>query len=130
MSIPYVYDAGALIAIGNNDRRMWAIHHLAVEEARRIVVPAVVIGQASRDPRRQARLNALLHTCQIEPIGPEVSKAAGVLCGRAGTSDIVDAIVTVIALTLGAVVFTSDPKHILALAAESAAKPGLVIKTV
>lgn len=130
MSIPYVYDTGALIAIDNNDRRMWAIHHLAVEEARRIVVPAVVIGQAWRDPRRQARLGALLHTCHIEPIGAEVAKAAGILCGKARTSDIVDAIVTVIALTLGAVVYTSDPKDITTLAAESTAKPRLAIRTI
>ena len=32
MSIPYLYDAGALIAIDNNDRRMWARHSLALDD--------------------------------------------------------------------------------------------------
>jgi hypothetical protein len=130
VSISYVYDAGALIAIDNNDRRMWAIHHLAVGEARRIVVPAVVVGQVWRDAKRQVQLGRLLQTCQVEPVGHEVAKAAGVLCGRTKTTDVVDAIVVVMALTLGAVVFTSDPGDLAALAGESGARPGLALRTV
>ncbi|GAA1099617.1 hypothetical protein [Nocardiopsis composta] len=43
MNIPYLYDAGALIAIDNNDRRMWARHSLALEDGRSIRVPSVVV---------------------------------------------------------------------------------------
>jgi predicted nucleic acid-binding protein len=130
MSVSVVYDAGALIAIDNNDRRMWGIHQLAVDEGRRIVVPAVVVGQVWRDARRQVRLGQLLQSCEVEPVRVEVAKAAGVLCGKAKTNDVVDAIVVTTALALGAIVFTSDPKDIAALATESGARPGISIRAV
>ena len=128
MSIPYVYDAGALIAIDDNDRRMWAIHHLAIEEGRRLLVPSVVLGQVWRDPRSQARLDRFLHGCEIVPVGLEVAKAAGVLCGKAGTHDVVDATVVAVALACGAIVFTSDPEDITRLSAAAEVKPGLVVR--
>lgn len=128
MSIPYVYDAGALLAIDNNDRRMWVIHHLAIEEGRRLLVPAVVVAQAWRDARRQVQLGRFLHSCEIISVGLELAKAAGVLCGKAGTRDIVDATVVAIALSYGAIVFTSDPDDITQLGAATDAKPGLVIR--
>ena len=130
MTVPYVYDAGALIAIDANDRRMWAIHHLALEEGRRVIIPAVVVGQAWRDSRRQVALGRFLRTCEIEPTLLEGAKAAGVLCGKAGTSDVVDATVVVVAMTHRAIVFTSDPGDIAKLAAECATRPGLVIRAV
>ncbi|WP_422774203.1 type II toxin-antitoxin system VapC family toxin [Plantactinospora sp. WMMC1484] len=130
MSIPYVYDAGVLLAIDGNDRRMWAIHHLAVEEGRRLLVPAVVVGQAWRDGRRQLQLGRFLRSCEVVPVGLELAKAAGVLCGRAGTRDVVDASVVTTALTCGAIVFTSDPEDIAHLSAASDVKPGLVIRRV
>nr|MDT0662948.1 PIN domain-containing protein [Micromonospora sp. DSM 115978] len=128
MSIPYVYDAGVLIAVDNDDRRMWAIHHLAIEDGRRLIVPAVVVAQAWRDTRRQARLGKFLAGCEVAPVGLEVAKAAGVLCGQAGTRDVVDAVVVTFALAYGAIVFTSDPEDIAALSAASEVKPGLVIR--
>ncbi|MEO3749216.1 PIN domain-containing protein [Streptomyces sp. B6B3] len=128
MSIPYLYDAGALIAIDNNDRRMWARHHLALDEGRDIHVPAPVVGQAWRDPRRQVRLGKLLASCRVEPVGLEVAKAAGVLCGKAGTTDVVDAAVVVMAAIHGAIVWTSDPEDIRALADAQDTKPALVIR--
>jgi hypothetical protein len=127
VTIPYVYDAGALIAIDDNDRRMWTRHHLAVEEGRTIHIPSVVVGQVWRDARRQVRLGKFLAGCKIEPVGLEASKAAGVLCGKAQTNDIVDAVVIVIAATVGAIIWTSDPRDIKALAAESNAKRSIVV---
>jgi predicted nucleic acid-binding protein len=116
------------LAIDNNDRRMWVIHHLAIEEGRRLLVPAVVVAQAWRDARRQVQLGRFLHSCEIIPVGLELAKAAGVLCGKAGTRDIVDATVVAIALSYGAIVFTSDPDDITQLGAATDAKPGLVIR--
>lgn len=130
MSIPYVYDAGVLVAIDNNDRRMWVIHHLAVEEGRRLLVPAVVVAQAWRDARRQVQLGRFLHTCEVVPVGLEVAKAAGVLCGKARTRDVVDATVATVALTYGAIVFTSDPDDLAELGAATEAKPGLIVRRV
>jgi hypothetical protein len=130
VSIPYVYDAGVLLAIDNNDRRMWVIHHLAVEEGRRLLIPAVVVAQAWRDARRQDQLGRFLHSCEVVPVGLEVAKAAGVLVGKAGTRDVVDATVVTVALAYGAIVFTSDPGDITKLGAAAETKPGLVLRRV
>lgn len=130
MNIPYLYDAGALIAIDNNDRRMWARHSLALEDGREVHVPSVVVSQAWRDSRRQVRLGKFLAGCHIVPVGLETAKAAGALCGKAGTADVVDATVVVVAASLGAIVWTSDPDDIRALIDAQGMKPSPVIRTV
>jgi hypothetical protein len=130
MSQPHLYDGGALIAIDKNDRRMWARYQVAVDDGRDIRVPAVVVGQAWRDSRRQVRLGKFLVGCHVDPVGFETAKAAGILCGRAGTADVVDATVVVMAAATGAVIWTSDPGDIKALADESGVRPTLVIRAV
>lgn len=130
MNIPYLYDAGALIAIDNNDRRMWARHHLALDDGRDIHIPAVVVSQAWRDSRRQVRLGKFLTGCHVEPVRLETAKAAGILCGKARTSDVVDATVVVMAASLGAIIWTSDPDDIHALIDAQDVKPAPVIRTV
>lgn len=69
MNIPYLYDAGILIAVDNDDRRIRARHSLAL---------------AWRDSRRQVRLGKFLTGRHVVPIGLETAKAAGILCGEAG----------------------------------------------
>jgi predicted nucleic acid-binding protein len=130
VNVPYVYDAGVLIAVDSSNRRMWARHHLALEEGRRIIVPAVVIGQAWRDSRRRVVLGRFLRTCEIEPTFAETAKDAGVLCGKAGTSDVIDAVVVAVALAHQAIVLTSDPQDIAKLASASEVRPGLTIRGV
>lgn len=125
-----MYDAGALIALDNNDRRMWARHKVALDEGRDVHVPAVVVGQAWRDSRRQVRLGRALAGCRVDPVGIEVAKAAGVLCGKARTNDVVDATVVVMATAVRAIVWTSDPQDIAVLADKSGAKPRLVVRKV
>jgi hypothetical protein len=93
-------------------------------------VPAVVVGQVWRDGRRQVRLGKVLAGCQVDPVGLATSKAAGVLCGRARSCDVVDATVVVMATALRAIVWTSDPKDMRELAASSAARPVLLIRQV
>jgi hypothetical protein len=127
---PYVYDAGALIALDSSDRGMWARHKLALEEGRDIHVPAVVVGQVWRDGRRQVRLGKVLASCQVDPAGLDTSKAAGVLCGKAGNSDVVDATVVVMATALSAIVWTPDTADIRHLAGNSGARPALLIRPV
>ena len=130
MTLPYEYDAGALIALDNNDRRMWARHKLALDEGRDIHVPAVVVGQAWRDGRRQVQLARALAGCRADSVGLDTSKASGMLCGRAGTADVVDATVVVMAAAVRAIIWTSDPEDIRALAGHSGAKPALVVRGV
>ena len=130
MTLPYVYDADALIAFDNNDRRMWARHKLALDEGRDIHVPAVVVGQAWRDGRRQVPLARALAGCRVDPVGLDVGKAAGALCGKAGTADVVDAALVVTAAALRAIIWTSDPQDIRALTDRSGAKPAPVVRGV
>ncbi|NJQ00572.1 type II toxin-antitoxin system VapC family toxin [Streptomyces zingiberis] len=130
MNIPYLYDAGVLIAIGNDDRRMWARHSLALEDGRDIHIPSVVVSQAWRDSRGQVGLGRFLAGCRVVPVGLETAKTAGILCGKAGTSDIVDATVVTMAAGLGAIIWTSDPDDIRTLIEAQNVEPAPVVRTV
>lgn len=90
-------DAGALIAFERGDRRLIALARRALERGVPFVVPAGVIAQVWRDGRRQARLARLLTSCEIEPLGDTDARATGQLLGIAGTTDVVDASVAVVA---------------------------------
>ena len=126
--LPLLYDAGALIALDHDDVRMWARHRVAIDERRRIHVPTPVVSQAWRDARRQVRLGKVLAGCEIEVADLATAKAAGVLCGRARTSDVVHATVVITAVALSAIVWTSDPDDIRTLA-DTYGRP-LTIRTV
>ncbi|MGB6454017.1 MAG: hypothetical protein WBH47_05945 [Streptosporangiaceae bacterium] len=52
------------------------------------------------------------------------------LCGRSGTADVVDAIVVVMAAAQHAIIWTSGPQDIKALAATSGARPAVVVRRV
>lgn len=65
-----------------------------------------------------------------DPVGLDSSKAAGVLCGRSGTADVVDATVVVMAAALRAIIWTSDPRDIGALTGQAGAKPVPVVRSV
>ncbi len=102
-----VYDTGALLAAERRHRGLWALHEQSLAGGVRPIVPVVVLAQAWRGTP-QANLSRLLRGCQVVPDTPELGKAAGVICGRAGSSDVGDALVVVTALRLEALVVTSD----------------------
>ena len=103
-------DAGALIGFERNDRAVVAIIARAWERQLRLAVPAGALGQAWRDGRRQARLARLLGSdlVDVEPLDDLRARAAGQLCGVAGTSDVIDASVVLCARFRGHGVLTSD----------------------
>jgi hypothetical protein len=107
-----VLDAGALIALDRNDRGVWAMLRIATDDARLVQVPAGAIAQAWRDGRRQVLLTRALRHCDEVALDGAMARAAGLLCGKSRTADIVDASVAIAAAGLarrGAVsVFTSD----------------------
>ena len=106
-----VLDAGALIAIERADRGTAALIEVARRDHRTVVVPAAVVGQVWRGGEgRQARLARLLTArgVVVEPLTDAGSRAAGVLCGAAGTSDVVDASVVLAARRHDATVVSSD----------------------
>jgi hypothetical protein len=105
-----VLDAGALIAVERADRETAAVIEVARQEHRRVIVPAGVVGQVWRSGGRQARLARLLNARDVlvEPLSDAGARAAGVLCGDAGTTDVVDASVVLAARRHHAIVVSSD----------------------
>ncbi len=120
MTAAIVLDAGALIALDRNDRQMWAVLRIAADEGKLVYVPAGVIAQAWRDGTRQTLLSRALRHCEEVPLDGVLARAAGLLCGQAGTADVIDASVALTASTLArsedTLVFTSDPNDIAHLA--------------
>lgn len=109
-----VLDAGALIAIGRDDRRLAGLIELGRRAEARLVTTAPVVGQAWRDGARQARLARALAMIDVQPVGLEDAKEAGDLLGRADASDVVDALVALLAMP-GDQVLTSDPDDLVRL---------------
>jgi PIN domain len=105
-----VLDAGALIALERADPRMRALCREALRTGSRLVVPAGVVAQVFRDGARQVVLRALLRgpTTVVPALDQILAEAAGVLCGRAGTSDVIDASVVLAAKREHASIVTSD----------------------
>lgn len=108
---PVVLDAGAFIAFERNDARARTLIALAVAHGAALHTTAGVVGQVWRDGRRQARLSRLIASgaVTVQVLDCAEAQAAGVLCGRSRTRDIVDASVALLARRLGAKVVTSDP---------------------
>ena len=113
-------DAGALIAVEKNDRRVVAALRLAVEVGLPITVPSAVVGQVWRDGSKQARLARLLGSSGVvvEALDDARARAAGQLCGIARTNDPIDAAVVLGARARGDRIFTSDPGDLRRLDAE------------
>ncbi len=108
-------DAGALIAAERNDRAFWAFFKGATQEGVVMNIPAGVLAQVWRGAE-QARLAQLINSCYVVALDENIAKAAGVLCGRTGTVDVVDASVVAVAARRGDSVLTSDARDIRTLA--------------
>lgn len=112
-----ILDAGALIAIGRNDRTTIARLLAAHEEEDDLRTHPMVVAQVWRDRRgRQPNLARLLATVDIVAIDYELGRRCGELLGKAMTADPIDAAVVLIAGD-SEVVLTSDPDDIRHLAA-------------
>lgn len=112
-------DAGGLIAVDRNDRRMVALLARARERGMRLTIPATALAQAMRNPARQARLSRLVRQVDTDLValdGPDAT-AAGLLLAQTGTTDIVDAHVVICARRAGQAVVTSDPVDLRRLSA-------------
>jgi len=106
-----VLDSGALIAFERGDRRMVAIVARARQRGDPLVVPAGVVAQVWRDGRRQSRVARLLSSpsCEVVAFDDHSARAAGQLCGVAGTVDVVDSSIVVVARRRALRVISSDP---------------------
>lgn len=104
-------DAGALIALDRDDRRVLVLLARAMETKARITIPATALAQAIRQPSRQARLARLVRqpTTDIAPLNGPDATSVGVLLAASRTSDIADAHVVICARRAGQAIVTSDP---------------------
>lgn len=91
----------------------------ATDDTDDVQVPAGAIGQAWRSGARQAFLARAMRHCDEVVLDGPGARAAGLLCGQAGSSDVIDASVAL--TTAGAArhgpaaVLTSDAPGITAL---------------
>lgn len=114
------FDAGGLIALDRNDRRVLTLIARATERGMRITIPATALAQAIRNPVRQTRLSRLIRQAGTDLIpldGPDAT-AVGLLLARTGTADIVDAHVVICAQRAGQAVVTSDANDLRGIAPE------------
>jgi len=109
-----VLDVGALAAFERADERIRALLREALRTSCKLVVPAGVVGQAWRGGERQVLLSGLLRgpTTSVPALDHVLAEAAGILCGRAGTSDVIDASIVLTAKREHAPVITSDVEDI------------------
>ena len=104
-------DAGGLIALDRNDRRVVVLLARAQETSARVTVPAPALAQAMRNPAQQARLSRLIRQpgTDVVPLDRVDATQVGRLLAAASTSDVVDAHVVICARRAGQAVVTSDP---------------------
>ena len=120
-------DTGALIAFERGVGRVRQLLLEALDNGADIAIPAGALAQAWRDGSRQARLARLLadRGTRTESLTEAIARAAGALCARANTADVVDASVVICARRQGnAVVLTSDAEDLVRL------DPGLRVVSV
>ena len=105
------FDAGGLIALDRNDRRVIALLARATELGMRVTIPATALAQAIRNPARQTRLSRLIRQAATDLValdGPDAT-AVGLLLAKTATADIVDAHVVICAQRTGQAIITSEP---------------------
>jgi predicted nucleic acid-binding protein len=112
------FDAGGLIALDRDDRRVIALLARAAELGSRITIPATALAQAMRRPALQARLSRLVRQPKTAVVALDAADATqvGMLLAASRTSDIVDAHVVICARRHEDAIVTSDPDDLRALA--------------
>ena len=110
-------DAGGLIALDRDDRRVVVLLARARETGAQVTVPAPALAQAIRRPERQARLSRLIRQpgTDVIALGRVDATHVGRLLAASGTSDVVDAHVVICARRASQPVVTSDPRDLCQL---------------
>jgi predicted nucleic acid-binding protein len=119
-----VYDTAVLVGADRSDRTVWADHRIRLEMGAVPTTTAPVVAQVSRSPR-QVQLRRFLRGCEIVAFSPEQGHEVGMLLGQAGTSDVVDAHVAVVAARTHSTILTSDLNDFRQLSNHLTAAPPL-----
>ncbi|HET7701482.1 MAG TPA: hypothetical protein VFM06_11525 [Candidatus Limnocylindria bacterium] len=121
-----VLDAGALLAVERGDRRIAALLKMELAAGRSPRTHGGVIGQVWRgDAGRQARLAKALQGVEVVAIDDALGRRIGILLGRSGRTDVIDAGVVLVA-DEGDEVFTGDRADLRELAAAAGRNLDLV----
>jgi len=104
-------DAGGLIALDRNDRRVIVLLARARETGARVTIPGTALAQAIRRPERQIRLARLVRqpTTDVVALDRVDATNVGRLLAATGTADIADAHVVICARRASQDIVTSDP---------------------
>lgn len=106
-----ILDAGALVAVDRRNRMIGAQLRVLQQQGTPIRVSSAVVGQVWRDGSRQANLARVLVGVGVEALGKDDGKRIGELLALAGSADVVDAHVALMAAPAD-LVLTSDPGDI------------------
>jgi hypothetical protein len=81
------FDAGGLIALERNDRRVFSILDTALADGDRIIVPATALAQVIRNPAKQVRLWRMIQfdKTEVVPLDGTHAQAVGALLAQTGT---------------------------------------------
>lgn len=106
-----VLDAGAMIAMDRDDRRVAGLILLGRRAGADLVTVAPAVAQVWRNGARQARLARALPMIDVLDVDLASAQAAGEVLAQSGGSDVVDALVA-LAARPGDQILTSDPKDL------------------
>jgi hypothetical protein len=107
--VTLVFDAGGLLALEKNDKATWRRWKSARLAGFPPVTHGGVVGQVWRGGGpRQALLAMALDGLEVYPLDDDLGRRAGVLLKRAGSSDVIDAALVLLAED-GDEIITSDP---------------------
>lgn len=112
-----ILDAGVFIALENPSKRRIVTAYLAALAAtgEQLATNDVVLAQAWRNPARQVPMRRLVEALTVYPFGD--AQTVGERCATAGTSDVVDASLAVLADQLDDEIVTTDPDDMARLGA-------------
>jgi len=114
-----VLDAGALIAVERADRDVAALIKQELLAGRTPITHGGIVGQVWRGGiGRQANLVRLMPALEVMAIDENLGRQAGVLLSATRTTDVIDAVLVLLAED-GDFVLTSDPDDIEPLAKAS-----------
>jgi len=112
-----IFDAGVFIALENPSQRrvVVALVERMRSEGVEPVTTDAALAQVWRDPARQVPLSMLVKATTVHRFGDP--KLIGLRCAAAGTSDVVDASLAVLASQLEMTILTTDPHDMAQLGA-------------
>ena len=104
-----IFDAGVFIALENASQRrvVLALVERMQAEGIELATNEAALAQAWRDPAKQVPIAMLVKATTVYPFGDP--RVIGRRCAIAGTSDVVDASLAVLADQLDMAILTTDP---------------------